>query len=248
MPPAFTLDAVTVDLGPARLLGPVTLNLEAGVTTALLGASGAGKSTLLRLLNGLLRPSQGAVLFGGAKLELARLPEQRRQMGYMVQGGGLFPHLTAGENIALVARWLGWSEARIAARQEALLGLGRLPAEALARYPGQLSGGQAQRVSLLRALMLDPEVLLLDEPLGALDPITRAELQEDLRETFARLRKTVVLVTHDLGEAAFLARRLVLLAGGLVVQEGALADLRDRPATPFVSQFLRAQRPPPELS
>jgi osmoprotectant transport system ATP-binding protein len=160
----------------------------------------------------------------------------------VVQGGALFPHLTAADNASLVARHLDWDRARVARRLGELAALARLPEDALGRFPSELSGGQAQRVSLVRALFLDPDVLLLDEPLGALDPITRAELQEDLRRAFQDFGKTVVLVTHDLAEAAFLAPRLALLREGRLVQEGTLDDLVRRPAEPFVTRFVRAQR------
>src|SRR5712664_2396654 len=226
----------------AAALGPIDLTVTAGSTTALIGPSGAGKSTLLRMLNGLVWPDSGQVSFRGRPLPRDGLPAIRRQIGYVVQGGGLFPHLAARENVAVVARWLRWDEGRIAARMEELSEIARLPREALRRLPRQLSGGQAQRVSLMRALMLDPAVLLLDEPLGALDPMTRFDLQGDLREAFARLRKTVVMVTHDLAEAAFFADRLVLLRGGAVLQQGTLHELLDKPADPFVPRFMRAQR------
>jgi osmoprotectant transport system ATP-binding protein len=222
-------------------VGPLTLEVAAGETVALIGPSGAGKSTVLRLLLGLARPDAGEVRLRGARPD----PDDhaaRRRVGYVVQGGGLFPHLTAGGNAALVARWLGWDEDRIAARLEELAALTRFPADGLARFPAELSGGEAQRVSLVRALFLDPDLLVLDEPLGALDPLTRADLQEDLRRVFAALGKTVLLVTHDLAEAAFFARRLVLLRDGRVVQEGTLDDLARAPAEPFVARFVGAQR------
>jgi osmoprotectant transport system ATP-binding protein len=222
-------------------IGPVSLAIGAGETVALIGPSGAGKSTVLKLLLGLIPPDAGEVLVEGAPLD-ARDPAVRRRFGYVVQGGGLFPHLTAAENVALVPRHVGWPRERLARRLDELAALARLDAGALARFPSELSGGQAQRVGLLRALALDPDVLLLDEPLGALDPITRAELREDLRAAFARLAKAVVIVTHDLAEAAFFARRLVLLRDGRVVQEGALEDLARAPADPFVSRFLGAHR------
>jgi osmoprotectant transport system ATP-binding protein len=227
--------------GDAVAVGPLTLAFPAGRTAALIGPSGAGKTTLLRLVLGLVRPDEGAVLLRGAPLEPGD-HAARRRLGYVVQGGGLFPHLTAADNAALVARWLGWEPARVAARLEALAALARLPADALRRLPRELSGGQAQRVALVRALFLDPDVLLLDEPLGALDPLTRAELSEDLRGAFAALGKTVLLVTHDLAEAAFFADRLVLLRDGRVAQDGRLEDLVRAPADPFVARFVRAQR------
>ncbi|HSN93145.1 MAG TPA: ATP-binding cassette domain-containing protein [Anaeromyxobacteraceae bacterium] len=234
--------------GPGAAVGPIDLAVSRGETVALIGPSGSGKSTMLRVLLGLLEPDRGDVRVAGERLR----PEDaasRRRIGYVVQGGGLFPHLAAGENAALVARFLGWDGRRVASRLSELAALARLPGEALARFPSELSGGQAQRVALLRALFLDPELLLLDEPLGALDPVTRADLQEDLVRVFRDLGKTVVLVTHDLAEAAFLARRLVLLREGRIVQDGTLADLVSSPADAFVGRFVRAHRSlalPPE--
>jgi osmoprotectant transport system ATP-binding protein len=239
--PALELRAAVKRHGDDAVVGPIDLAVPAGATLALIGPSGAGKSTVLRMMLGLLRPDRGEVLLGGVPID----PDddaQRRRHGYVVQGGGLFPHLTARENAAIVARHLRWPRRRIEARLTDLSALVRLPDGAWDRLPGELSSGQAQRVSLVRALFLDPELLLLDEPLGALDPITRAELQEDLRAAFQRLRKTVVIVTHDLAEAAFLGERLVLMREGKVVQAGALADLACRPAEPFVARFVRAQR------
>ena len=163
-------------------------------------------------------------------------------MGYVVLDGGLFPHLTAFGNVSLMARYLGWAPAAIQTRVRALADLVRLPLPSLERYPAELSGGQQQRVALMRALLLDPELLFLDEPLGALDPLVRAELQDDLRAVFARLAKTVVLVTHDLAEAALFAHVIVLMKDGRVVQRGSLDDLLERPADPFVTRFVRAQR------
>ena len=227
-------------------LGPLDLRVAEGETLAVLGPSGAGKTTLLRLLLGLLAPDQGTVLFRGRDVRALDPAALRRRIGYVVQGGGLFPHLTAEGNVALVARWLGWPEERISRRLDELLHLARLPQAALLQYPAQLSGGQAQRVGLLRALMLDPEVLLLDEPLGALDPVTRFELQADLRTAFEELRKTVVLVTHDLGEAAFFAHRIALLHEGRIAQEGTFEELERNPADPYVARFIHAQRAPLE--
>ncbi len=228
--------------GAASALGPLDLAVEEGRTLALIGPSGSGKSTALRLMMGLLAPDAGQARFRGDPIR----PDdwvRRQRMGYVVQGGGLFPHLTAAGNVALVARTLGWTEGRVAERLGALARLVRMPQELLSRYPAELSGGQAQRVSLMRALALEPDVLLLDEPLGALDPITRSELQQDLRAIFASLGKTVVLVTHDLGEAAFFAHRLVLLREGRIAQQGPFAELRDAPADSFVARFVRAQQP-----
>jgi osmoprotectant transport system ATP-binding protein len=243
--PVFETDAVVKRYGGAVVIGPVDLAIPEATTTALIGPSGAGKSTLLRMLNGLIRPDGGAVRFRGQPLPPHGLEAIRRQIGYVVQGGALFPHLKAAENVALVARWLRWEARRIAARIEELAAVVRLPADALQRFPRQLSGGQAQRVSLMRALMLDPDVLLLDEPLGALDPMTRFDLQEDLRDAFARLGKTVVMVTHDLAEAAFLAGNAVLLRDGRIVQQGAVEELAHAPANEFVARFVQAHRRSP---
>ncbi len=238
MPAAFQVRSVRKAYGAVRALGPIDLELEAGTTTLLLGPSGSGKSTLLRLLNGLVLPDEGAVLFDGAPPTL----EARRRIGYVIQGGGLFPHLTAAGNVGLVARWLGWDGDRIARRLAELAALVRLPVAALQRFPAQLSGGQAQRVGLMRALMLDPPALLLDEPLGALDPVTRFDLQHDLRDAFARLGKTVVLVTHDLAEASFFGGTAALLRDGVIVQRGPFTDLLHAPADAFVARFVEAQR------
>jgi osmoprotectant transport system ATP-binding protein len=243
----YELRDVSKRFGSLRALHPLSLRLPPGRTTVLLGPSGCGKSTLVRLLNGLLRPDTGHVLFDGQPLPEGgeALRAVRRRVGYALQGGGLFPHLTGGENVTLMARHLRWPEARTRQRLDALVELTRFPPDALARYPTQLSGGQRQRVALMRALMLDPDVLLLDEPLGALDPLVRHELQTDLRAIFSRLRKTVVLVTHDLAEAGFLGDGILLMRDGQVVQQGRLADLEARPADPFVTRFIQAQRPLP---
>jgi osmoprotectant transport system ATP-binding protein len=163
-------------------------------------------------------------------------------MGYVIQEGGLFPHLTALGNLALLPGHLGWPPSRSRERAAELADLVRLPAGLLARFPAELSGGQRQRVALIRALMLDPPALLLDEPLGALDPIVRLELQDELARVFDELGKTVVLVTHDVAEAAWLASRLVLLHQGRVLQEGSFADLRRHPADDHVRRFLDSAR------
>jgi len=245
--PKLELSGVVKRLGAQVALGPIDLKVMAGESLAVVGPSGAGKTTLLRLLLGLERPDAGAVRLSGGPLSDGDLLAARRRIGYVVQGGGLFPHLTAAGNAGLVARFLGWSGPRIEARVRELAALARLPFDLFARYPAQLSGGQAQRVALVRALMLDPEVLLLDEPLGALDPVTRAELQEDLARAFSQLGKTVVLVTHDLAEAAILCGRIALLKEGRLLQEGSLEDLVRRPVDAFVGRFVRAQRSPQDL-
>jgi osmoprotectant transport system ATP-binding protein len=238
----FQLRGVSKTYGPTAALHPTDLAVPPGRTTVLLGPSGCGKSTLLRLMVGLTAPDSGAVLFDGVPLTPANVLHLRRRMGYVIQDGGLFPHLTARGNATLLARYLGRDRRAVEKRLGELAELTRFPRDGLDRYPAQLSGGQRQRVALMRALMLDPDVLLLDEPLAALDPMVRTDLQADLREVFRRLGKTVVLVTHDLGEAAFLGDLVVLLRAGRVVQQGRLAELLHHPAEPFVTQFVNAQR------
>lgn len=238
----FTLDQVSHRYGQAIALDAVCLQLVSGITTAVIGPSGAGKSTVLRMLVGLEWPDSGTVTFDGTPLQRANLQAQRQRIGYVIQEGGLFPHLDARSNVILLAQTLGWSRERIAARLETLCALCQLPMDLLARYPAELSGGQRQRVGLIRALMLDPPALVLDEPLGALDPIVRYDLQAQLRELFAQLRKTVVLVTHDVAEAAYLADSLVLMRAGRLVQQGSARDLLEQPADAFVQRFVTAQR------
>lgn len=239
------LRGLTKRFGDLTALGGIDLTVEAGTCVALIGSSGCGKSTLLRMAIGLERPDAGQVVLQGAPLptESHAIANWRRRMGYVIQEGGLFPHLDGRGNVALQARYFGWAEDCIAARIDSLRQLVHLPADCLERYPRQLSGGQRQRLSLMRALMLDPDVLLLDEPLGALDPMIRSELQRDLRQIFRRLGKTVLLVTHDVAEARYLGDRLVLMAEGQILQQGTYGDLYSSPATPFVRDFLAAQRP-----
>lgn len=243
----FELTGVSKNYGRQQALYPTDLLIPPGKTTVLIGPSGCGKSTILRLMIGLIRPDTGSVHFNGTEITTANLQQLRWRMGYVVQDGGLFPHLTAQSNVTLMAGFLGWSRQRIEARLAELTQLTRFPTEGLQRFPSQLSGGQRQRVSLMRALMLDPDVLLLDEPLGALDPVIRSELQTDLRRIFAELAKTVVLVTHDLGEAGFLGDMIVLLRTGKILQQGKLADFVQAPADAFVTRFINAQRSPLEL-
>ena len=238
----LTLDQVAKNFGGITALHPLELTVTPGRTLVVIGPSGCGKSTLLGLMNGLVTPDSGRVSFDGTVLAPETLMAARRRMGYVIQEGGLFPHLTASANVTLAARTLGWPMERTQARLEALAALTDFPADALERYPGELSGGQRQRVSLMRALMLDPDLLLLDEPLGALDPLIRFDLQAQLRDIFRSLGKTVVMVTHDLGEAAFFADSILLMRTGRVVQHGSFEDLAARPADPFVTRFIEAQR------
>ena len=235
---------IAKSFGTRVVLRPMSMEIPAGKTTALLGPSGCGKSTLLRVVAGLIPPDQGQVFFDGEVVTQQNVKKLRQKMGFVLQDGGLFPHLTALGNAGLLARHLGWEVSRVNARVEELADLTRLPHDVLNRFPHQMSGGQRQRVGIMRALMLDPEVMLLDEPMGALDPLVRYDLQNDLKEIFCSLQKTVLLVTHDLGEADFLGDDVVLLKDGRIVQQGALEDLGNRPSDPFVTDFIRAQRIP----
>ena len=243
----IALRDVTKRFGATVALDSVSLDVPPGATHVLLGSSGSGKSTVLRLILGLAAPDAGTVTVDGEVVDAASRDRLVARMGYVVQDGGLYPHLTAVDNVTLAAGAQGWPRGRVDARVAELAGMAGLDPATLARYPRELSGGQRQRIGLMRALMLDPPVLLLDEPLGALDPIVRAELQDQLGQLFAALAKTVVLVTHDIREAARLGRTITLMTAGRVVQQGTFADLVERPATPFVRQFLTAQTlaPPP---
>jgi osmoprotectant transport system ATP-binding protein len=236
------LSRVAKTFGDAPAVHDVDLSIERGKTTVLIGPSGCGKSTLMRLIIGLIEPDRGEIQFDGAQLRPEKIDTVRQRVGYVIQEGGLFPHLTARGNVLLVARHVGRDENEMGKRLRELCALTRFPENLLDRYPLELSGGQRQRVSLMRALMLFPELLLLDEPLGALDPLVRAALQMDLKEIFARLQQTALLVTHDLAEAAYLGDTIVLMNEGRIVQQGLIGDLRERPASNFVSEFVNAQR------
>ena len=234
------LRGVSKRFGHIMAIRTLDLAIPAGQTTVLIGPSGCGKSTLLRLMLGLIQPDVGTVTFEGVILTTNNVLALRQRMGYVIQDGGLFPHLTAQQNIELMARHLRWDASRLAE----LIALTHFPADGLVRYPAQLSGGQRQRVSLMRALMLDPQVLLLDEPLGALDPMVRSDLQAELKSIFDTLKKTVVLVTHDMGEAGFFGNPIMLIRDGGIVQQGTLAELVTTPSDPFVTRFVNAQRSP----
>ena len=241
--PLLRLQNLSKSFNGALALAETDLEFASGETTALIGPSGCGKSTLLRLIVGLISPDSGQIHFAGMEIGAGSLLHVRRRIGYVIQEGGLFPHLTGTANVTLLARCVGWTSQQISTRLDKLVALTHLSPELLERYPAELSGGQQQRISLMRALMLDPQLLLLDEPLGALDPMIRFELQADLKEIFARLKKTVLLVTHDLGEAAYFSDRIVLMNQGRLVQIGSVEDLLKHPAEPFVLEFIRAQRP-----
>jgi osmoprotectant transport system ATP-binding protein len=242
VPDPIELEGVVKRYDGVPALDVSRLSVGSSTTLAVVGPSGCGKSTLLRVVIGLLTPDRGEVRVAGVAMAPATRPSLLLRIGYVIQEGGLFPHLTAGSNVTLVAEELGWTRERRSSRVAELLELTQMTAALLERYPGQLSGGQRQRVALMRALMLDPDVVLLDEPLAALDPMIRAALQRDLRSAFERLRKTVLFVTHDVSEAAFVGDEIAVMRAGRVIQRGSLRDLSERPADPFVTAFLGAQR------
>jgi osmoprotectant transport system ATP-binding protein len=239
--PQIVIDNVTKSYASETALRGVSLEFEDNVTTAVVGKSGSGKSTLLQLVNGLVRPTSGAVRVFDSPIDYGGLPRLRRRIGYAVQGTGLFPHMTVFDNVTLLARLEGWESARMATRARELMAVVELPEEYAERYPHELSGGQQQRVGLCRAMMLDPPVFLLDEPFGALDPITRSEVHKE----FVRLQKTgsrtSVLVTHDVREALTLAQRLVILEDGRMLQHDTCEAVVDSPASDFVAELLATQ-------
>ena len=217
----------------------VSLTVETGQLAVLVGTSGSGKTTLLRMINRLVQPSSGQVLIDG--VDTATLPAHllRRRIGYAIQSHGLFPHRTVAQNIATVPRLLGWSRAQTGARVDELLELFQMdPATFRDRMPHQLSGGQAQRVGVARALAAKPDLLLMDEPFGALDPLIRAKAQDDLREIQQRLGTTLILVTHDMAEAVDLGDRIAVMQGGKLLQYDTPARILTQPATPFVADLI----------
>lgn len=224
------------------LLDGISLALEAGTTTAILGRSGSGKTTLLRTVNRMVEATSGDVLVSGKSVRDTDLIALRRGIGYVIQESGLFPHFTVERNVGLVLEAEGQSRAERIQRSHTLLEtVGLDPATFSARYPHQLSGGQRQRVGVARALAAEPKVLLMDEPFGALDPLTRAEMQEMMRDLMVRMQKTVVLVTHDLDEALYLADRIVLLNSGKVIADLA-PDVFMQSRVPEVEAYLHAFR------
>ncbi len=227
---------------PRPAVREIRLEVAAGEFVVIFGPSGCGKTTLLKMANRLIEPDSGRVLLEGVDVSALDPTALRRRMGYVIQQVGLFPHLTVAENVAVVPDLLGWDKKRVAARVDELLVLVNLPpGEFARRYPAQLSGGQQQRVGLARALAGDPEVLLMDEPFGAIDALTRAALQEEILALHRRLGKTVLFVTHDVEEALRLADRIALLREGTVAQYGEPCELLAHPADLFVKEILGAE-------
>lgn len=227
MPPLL-LEAVSKHYGGDTALDAVSVGFAQGRVTAVIGPSGCGKSTLLKLCNGLVRPDSGAVRVFGEPLDYDKLAATRRRIGYAVQGNGLFPHLTARDNITLLASLAGWSEQAVAGRLDELLALSHLDPALLDQFPHQLSGGQQQRVGLCRAMMLRPEILLLDEPFAAIDPITRAEIHAQMLQLHAAEPATTVLVTHDMREALLLAGHIIVMGNGRIMHSQDKKSLLDR--------------------
>ncbi len=244
--PVLSIHHVCKEFGKqVHALQHIDLEIFQGETVVLIGESGSGKTTLLRMLNGLDRPTSGEVCIHGESMHTQDPIELRRHMGYVQQDGGLLPHWTVEENIGLVPRLLGWTEVQRATRIHALLELIHLdPDHYRTRYPIELSGGQRQRVAFARALAADPDIILLDEPFGALDAITRHQLQEEFLDLKHRLKKTMVIVTHDIDEALLLGDRIAVLKDGHLLQIGSATELIHAPAHEYISQLLlhRSQR------
>jgi len=225
---ALCIESASKNYQDATALDTVSLQFPDAVITAVIGPSGCGKSTLLKLCNGLIHPDSGQVRVFGEPIDYQKLPLLRRRLGYAVQGNVLFPHLTARENITLLAKLERWDAARTDQRVEELMHLSQLAPEQLDRHPHQLSGGQQQRVGLCRAMMLHPEILLLDEPFGAIDPITREDIQQQLLVLQRAEPRTSVLVTHDMREALTLAEHIVVMGEGRVLHSESKAALLQR--------------------
>jgi osmoprotectant transport system ATP-binding protein len=234
----ITLEHLSKQYGPATVVDDVSLTVERNSITVIVGTSGSGKSTLLRMINRLVEPTHGRVLIGGKDTTSEPAYLLRRRIGYAIQSHGLFPHRTVAENIAVVPRLLGWKEDRIRGRVEELLQIFQLdPASFATKFPHQLSGGQQQRVGVARALAAEPEVLLMDEPFGALDPIIRTKAQDDLLDIQQRFGTTILLVTHDIDEAFRLGDKVAVMSEGRVLQYGPPATLLTQPADPLVSRM-----------
>jgi osmoprotectant transport system ATP-binding protein len=244
----ITLKNISKTYNDVIALAPINATFEAGQSHVLLGSSGSGKSTLIKIVMGLVTPDQGEVEVNNITINPENRKSISQKIGYVIQSGGLFPHMTIENNITLLARLQKKDQRDINERIDELIQLVDLDTNLLSRYPSELSGGQKQRVSLVRALFLDPDILLLDEPLGALDPIVRINLQTDLRNIFNKMKKTVLIVTHDLAEASYFGHTISLFEQGNLVQQGNFSELINNPASDFVTKFIGAQRPPPELS
>jgi len=228
--------------GKHVVINNLNLHVKEGQLVVLIGPSGCGKTTTLQLINRLIKPTQGDIMVNGQNIKSVDPVELRRKIGYVIQEIGLFPHMTIKQNIEIVPRLLGWDEKRKSVRTAELIQLVNLDEKYLMRYPSELSGGQQQRIGLLRALAVEPPIILMDEPFGALDPITRESLQDEIVSLQKRLKKTIVFVTHDMDEAIKIADQIVLMKDGSIVQAATPKELLSNPANEFVEQFIGRHR------
>lgn len=235
-------DNISKTFNGIKAVDKISFEVKEGETLVLLGTSGCGKTTTLRMLNRLIEPDEGKVLINGKNITSQAITELRRNMGYVLQHHGLFPHYTVSENIGIVPQLLHWEKEKTSQRIKVLMEKLQLPASLENAYPSELSGGQSQRVGLARALAAYPKILLMDEPFGALDPITRVEIRKEFKQLDELKKKTIVLVTHDVQEAFELGDIICLMKNGSIEQIGRPAELLHKPVTTFVSQFLEQER------
>ena len=238
--PIITFTNLSKRYGDTVVLSEIELEIPNGQTTVIVGQSGSGKTTLLRMVNGLIRPDSGRLEVFGDLVPEENIENFRRKIGYAVQGAGLFPHVSVKENIVLIARLVGWSIEDIDERFEMLMRQMELPLDLSDRIPNELSGGQQQRVGLCRALMLKPKLLLLDEPFSAVDPLTRLELYEVVEKLNTNEAVSIVMVSHDLGEAKRLGDRMVVLQNGIILQNDLISNVIGNPATPYVERLVQS--------
>ena len=238
--PIITFTKVSKQYGDTVVLSEIDLEIPNQRTTVIVGQSGSGKTTLLRMVNGLIRPDSGRLEVFGDLVPEENIENFRRKIGYAVQGAGLFPHVSVKENIVLIARLEGWSNEDIDERFEMLMRQMELPLDLSDRIPNELSGGQQQRVGLCRALMLKPKLLLLDEPFSAVDPLTRLELYEVVEKLNTNEAVSIVMVSHDLGEAKRLGDRMVVLQDGIILQNDLISNVIGNPATPYVERLIQS--------
>ena len=238
--PIITFTNVSKRYGDTVVLSEIELEIPNGQTTVIVGQSGSGKTTLLRMVNGLIKPDSGRLEVFGDLVPEENIENFRRKIGYAVQGAGLFPHVSVKENIVLIARLVGWSAQDLDERFEMLMRQMELPLDLSDRIPNELSGGQQQRVGLCRALMLKPKLLLLDEPFSAVDPLTRLELYEVVEKLISNEAVSIVMVSHDLGEAKRLGDRMVVLQNGIILQNDLISNVIGNPATPYVERLVQS--------
>ena len=238
--PIITFTNVSKRYGDTVVLSEIELEIPNEQTTVIVGQSGSGKTTLLRMVNGLIKPDSGGLEVFGDLVPEENIENFRRKIGYAVQGAGLFPHVSVKENIVLIARLVGWSSQDLDERFEMLMRQMELPLDLSDRIPNELSGGQQQRVGLCRALMLKPKLLLLDEPFSAVDPLTRLELYEVVEKLISNEAVSIVMVSHDLGEAKRLGDRMVVLQNGIILQNDLISNVIGNPATPYVERLVQS--------